>query len=102
MELGGKNATVVFADCDFEQTVVTCVRSSFANQGQICLCGSRIFVEEDIYEKFVQAFVKQVRESRPEAGRQAGWQARKRAGRSETQTDRHTSRHKGTPQHSSG
>lgn len=51
-ELGGKNPNVVFADCDYERTVQTTLRSSFANQGQICLCGSRILVQESIYERF--------------------------------------------------
>ncbi len=55
LELGGKNANIVFADCDFEEAVDVSVRSSFANQGQICLCGSRIFVEEPIYQRFVEA-----------------------------------------------
>jgi aminomuconate-semialdehyde/2-hydroxymuconate-6-semialdehyde dehydrogenase len=57
LEMGGKNANIVFADCDFEKAVETTVRSSFANQGQICLCGSRIFVEKSIYEKFKKALV---------------------------------------------
>lgn len=57
LELGGKNPNVIFADCDFEKAVETTLRSSFANQGQICLCGSRIFVEQSIYEKFKAALV---------------------------------------------
>lgn len=57
LELGGKNPNIIFADCDFEQALSTTMRSSFANQGQICLCGSRIFIERPIYEKFKQAFV---------------------------------------------
>ncbi|WP_223670017.1 aldehyde dehydrogenase [Kangiella shandongensis] len=60
LELGGKNPTLVFADCDFENTVNSVVRSAFANQGQICLCGSRIYIERPIYEKFKQAFVQKV------------------------------------------
>lgn len=52
LEMGGKNANIIFADCDFEKALETTVRSSFANQGQICLCGSRIFVEKPIYDKF--------------------------------------------------
>jgi aminomuconate-semialdehyde/2-hydroxymuconate-6-semialdehyde dehydrogenase len=52
LELGGKNSSIVFADCDFEKTIAGIVRSSFLNQGQICLCGSRIFIEEEIYEDF--------------------------------------------------
>ena len=52
LELGGKNPNIIFADCDYDQALETTVRSSFANQGQICLCGSRIFVERPIYERF--------------------------------------------------
>lgn len=52
LELGGKNPNIIFADCDYDEMLETTVRSSFANQGQICLCGSRIFVEQPIYEKF--------------------------------------------------
>ncbi len=60
LELGGKNANVIFDDCDFEDAVNTSVRSSFANQGQICLCGSRIYVQRGIYEKFKAAFLERV------------------------------------------
>ncbi len=60
LELGGKNPNIIFADCDFDDMLKTTVRSSFANQGQICLCGSRIFVERPIYEKFKNAFVERV------------------------------------------
>lgn len=60
LELGGKNANVIFDDCDFEDAVKTSVRSSFANQGQICLCGSRIYVQRGIYEKFKAAFLERV------------------------------------------
>ena len=60
LELGGKNANVVFDDCDFEDAVNTSVRASFANQGQICLCGSRIYVQRGIYEKFKAAFLERV------------------------------------------
>ncbi len=52
LELGGKNPNIVFADCDYESALDTTVRSSFANQGQICLCGSRIYVERTLYERF--------------------------------------------------
>jgi len=61
LELGGKNANIIFDDCDFENTLKTTVHSSFANQGQICLCGSRIFVQKGIYEKFKNAFVEKVK-----------------------------------------
>jgi len=57
LELGGKNPNIIFADCDFDKALKTTMLSSFANQGQICLCGSRIFVERPIYEKFRDAFV---------------------------------------------
>ncbi|KAG0078856.1 hypothetical protein BGZ93_009506 [Podila epicladia] len=57
LELGGKNANIVFADCDFELALKTSLRSSFANQGEICLCGSRIFVERPIYEEFLAGLV---------------------------------------------
>ena len=60
LELGGKNPNIIFADCDFEEMLNTTVRSSFANQGQICLCGSRIFIERSIYDKFKKAFVEKV------------------------------------------
>ncbi|WP_452218544.1 aldehyde dehydrogenase [Lacinutrix undariae] len=61
LELGGKNPNIIFADCDYEDMLNTTVRSSFANQGQICLCGSRIFVEASIYEKFKKDFVEKVK-----------------------------------------
>lgn len=57
LELGGKNPNIIFADCDWDKMIRTTLRSSFANQGQICLCGSRILVEESIYEKFKAEFV---------------------------------------------
>lgn len=57
LELGGKNPALVFADCDFEATVEQVFNASFANQGQICLCASRIYIEKSIYEKFKQALV---------------------------------------------
>jgi aminomuconate-semialdehyde/2-hydroxymuconate-6-semialdehyde dehydrogenase len=54
-ELGGKNAAIVFADCDFEETVAGVARSSFLNTGQVCMCTERVYVERPIYEKFVAA-----------------------------------------------
>jgi aminomuconate-semialdehyde/2-hydroxymuconate-6-semialdehyde dehydrogenase len=57
LELGGKNPTIVFQDVDIKQTVKEIFRSSFSNQGQICLCGSRIFVHQAIYEEFKTSFV---------------------------------------------
>lgn len=62
LELGGKNPNIIFADCDFNNALHTSIHSSFANQGQICLCGSRIFVEKSIYAQFKQAFVEKVRQ----------------------------------------
>jgi aminomuconate-semialdehyde/2-hydroxymuconate-6-semialdehyde dehydrogenase len=62
LEMGGKNPNIVFADCDFEKTVATSIRSSFSNQGEICLCGSRILVERSLYERFVAEFVKRTKE----------------------------------------
>ncbi len=58
LELGGKNPNIIFADCNFDQMMVETLRSSFSNNGQICLCGSRIYIERPIYEKFRDEFVK--------------------------------------------
>lgn len=60
LELGGKNPTLIFADADYELALSTAVRSAFINQGEICLCGSRIFVERSIYERFRADFVARV------------------------------------------
>lgn len=57
LELGGKNPNIIFADCDWEKMMKTTVQSSFTNQGEICLCGSRILVEESIYERFKNELV---------------------------------------------
>lgn len=57
LELGGKNPNIIFADCDFDRMLKTTLLSSFSNQGQICLCGSRIYVERSIYSKFKEAFI---------------------------------------------
>ncbi len=57
LELGGKNPNIIFADADLEQAIPTSIQSSFANQGEICLCGSRIFVERSIEDEFVERFV---------------------------------------------
>lgn len=61
LEMGGKNPNLIFADCNYDKMLDTTVRSSFANQGQICLCGSRIYIEASIYEKFKKDFVKKVK-----------------------------------------
>lgn len=60
LELGGKNPSIVFADCDFDAAVEGTVRAGFANQGQVCLCGSRLLVERSIYDKFLDAYVQKV------------------------------------------
>jgi aminomuconate-semialdehyde/2-hydroxymuconate-6-semialdehyde dehydrogenase len=57
LELGGKNPNIIFADCDWDKMMKETIRSSFTNQGQICLCGSRIIIEKKIYEKFKTAFI---------------------------------------------
>ena len=61
LELGGKNPTIVFADCDFERTVDGVVRAAFTNQGQVCMCGSRILVERPLYARFRDALVARTR-----------------------------------------
>jgi aminomuconate-semialdehyde/2-hydroxymuconate-6-semialdehyde dehydrogenase len=57
LELGGKNPNIVFADADLDAAITGSVRSSFANQGQVCLCGSRVFVERSAYNDFVDRFL---------------------------------------------
>lgn len=61
LELGGKNPNIIFADCDYEKMLRTTLQSSFANQGQICLCGSRIFIERSLYDRFKKDFVERVK-----------------------------------------
>jgi len=58
LEMGGKNPAIVFKDADFDLAIENCIRSAFLNQGQICLCGSRILIEESIYETFKSVFIK--------------------------------------------
>ncbi|MAP54270.1 aldehyde dehydrogenase [Altibacter sp.] len=60
LELGGKNPNLIFADCDYDTMLAVTVKSSFANQGQICLCGSRIFIERPLFERFKKDFVTKV------------------------------------------
>jgi aminomuconate-semialdehyde/2-hydroxymuconate-6-semialdehyde dehydrogenase len=62
LELGGKNPNIIFDDCDFELALKTTIGSSFANQGQICLCGSRILIQKGIYNQFRDALVEKVRQ----------------------------------------
>ncbi len=57
LELGGKNPNIIFADADLGAAITVSLRSSFANQGQVCLCGSRVFVERSVYQEFVERFV---------------------------------------------
>jgi aminomuconate-semialdehyde/2-hydroxymuconate-6-semialdehyde dehydrogenase len=64
LELGGKNPNIIFADCNWEKMMRTTLQSSFANQGQICLCGSRILVEESIYEKFKTELIERAKKLR--------------------------------------
>jgi len=61
LELGGKNPNIIFADCNYEVMLKTTLKSSFANQGQICLCGSRIFIERTLYKKFKTDFVEKTK-----------------------------------------
>lgn len=65
LELGGKNPNIIFADCDWDKAVRTTLQSSFANQGQICLCGSRVLIEESIYEKFKAEFIERAKKLIP-------------------------------------
>ncbi len=60
LELGGKNATIIRKDADLEKIMPNVVRASFLNQGQVCLCGSRILIDEEIYDEFVELFLKEV------------------------------------------
>lgn len=64
LELGGKNPTIIFDDCDFDRMLKTTLKSSFANQGEICLCGSRIFIQKKLYERFKEAFVEKAKKMR--------------------------------------
>ena len=61
LELGGKNPNIIFGDCNWEKMLTETIRSSFGNQGQICLCGSRILIEQSVYEKFKNDFVERVK-----------------------------------------
>jgi acyl-CoA reductase-like NAD-dependent aldehyde dehydrogenase len=57
LELGGKNAAIVFADVDLDEILPGLIRSCFANQGEICLCTSRLYVQSKIYDQFLEKFV---------------------------------------------
>ena len=65
LELGGKNPNIVFQDCDFQLAVRETVRSAFTNQGQICLCGSRVFIQKGIYSSFRDALIEEVKKLTP-------------------------------------
>lgn len=64
LELGGKNPNVVFADADVERALEESARAAFSNQGQICLCGSRVLVERSVFDEFVEGLVARAREVR--------------------------------------
>jgi aminomuconate-semialdehyde/2-hydroxymuconate-6-semialdehyde dehydrogenase len=61
LELGGKNPVVIFSDCNWEKMMKTTLDSSFSNQGEICLCGSRILIEKNVYDKFRDEFVQKTK-----------------------------------------
>lgn len=61
-ELGGKNPNIIFADSDLDEVIETTLKSSFMNQGEVCLCGSRIYVESSVYESFLEKFVARTKE----------------------------------------
>jgi aminomuconate-semialdehyde/2-hydroxymuconate-6-semialdehyde dehydrogenase len=63
-ELGGKNAAIVFADCDFEKMLGGMMRALFLNTGQVCLCAERVFVERPLYERFKSALIERVKKLR--------------------------------------
>ena len=65
LEMGGKNATVVFADADYAEALDSALKAAFLNQGQFCLAGSRILVEKSLYHRFRADFVAKARELRP-------------------------------------
>lgn len=60
LELGGKNPNIVFSDANFDKAVDMAVKAGFSNQGQICLCGSRLFIEENIYNEFKESLILKV------------------------------------------
>ncbi len=62
LELGGKNPTLIFADCHYEQALTNCLRAAFFNQGEVCLAGSRVFIEKTVYQQFKDDFINRVRD----------------------------------------
>ncbi|KAI8322286.1 ALDH-like protein, partial [Martensiomyces pterosporus] len=61
LELGGKNPSLIFSDCDFDHAVATSIRGAYQNQGEICVCSSRVYVQRDLYDAFVDRFRQKVR-----------------------------------------
>lgn len=64
LEMGGKNATIVFEDCDYDKALAGVMRAAFSNQGQICLCGSRILVHESLYDRLKNDLLERVKSLR--------------------------------------
>jgi aminomuconate-semialdehyde/2-hydroxymuconate-6-semialdehyde dehydrogenase len=62
LELGGKNAAVIFSDADFESVLTETIRSSYTNQGEICLCTSRLLIEDSLYDRFKEGFIERVKQ----------------------------------------
>lgn len=60
-ELGGKNAAIIFADCDFDKMLDTMMRALFLNSGQVCLCSERVYVERPLYDRFCAALVERIK-----------------------------------------
>jgi aminomuconate-semialdehyde/2-hydroxymuconate-6-semialdehyde dehydrogenase len=65
LEMGGKNPTIIFDDCDYDKMMKTVIRSAFTNQGQICLCGSRILVHSSLYDQFIADFTNETLKMKP-------------------------------------
>lgn len=65
LELGGKNPAIIFADCDWDKMMKETLRSAFANQGEICLCTSRILIEASVYDRFRDEFIEKASQMIP-------------------------------------
>ena len=61
LEMGGKNPVIIFDDCNYNKMIDSLIKSSFLNQGQICLAGSRVYVQQTIYEKFKKDFISKIK-----------------------------------------
>ncbi len=72
LEMGGKNPTIVLADCDFNSAVENVVNAAFFSTGQKCTATSRAIVEDGIYDKFVAAVVERTRKLKVGDGMQPG------------------------------